>query len=80
MAQREARQVSNSEKKKYVHKPDRGALFKNEYKTKEFQPDYIGSYTTIDGTVRQIAGWINKTANAEYLSLSFSDPYEPKSD
>ena len=60
----------------YKHKPDRGALFLNQNKTNENQPDYTGSYTTPDGQTRRIAAWINETKNRTYLSITFSDEYK----
>jgi hypothetical protein len=54
----------------------RGALFKNDRKTTEKQPDYQGE-ATIAGTKFRIAGWIRTShAGRRYLSLRFdvNDP------
>ena len=58
----------------YLHKPDRGSMFRNEDKVKPEQPDYKGKYSMPDGTIRKIAAWHTKTRNdVEYFSISFSD-------
>lgn len=67
-----------SENEGYKHKPDNGSIFLNVEKTKPSQPDYKGKYTTQDGNTRRVAGWLTKTkSGTEYISLSFSDPYQP---
>lgn len=55
-----------------------GALFKNERKTKDNQPDYTGS-ATIEGKQWFIAAWLKKSAAGKvYMSLAFSEPREGK--
>ena len=70
-----AKKSNDSNDYTYMHKPDKGVLFTNDFKEKPTQPDFIGNYTMPDGKNRNIAAWLNKTKNREYLSLSFSDPY-----
>ena len=52
-------------------KPNTGALFKNERKTKTTQPDYQGN-VNIDGVEYKLSGWIRemKDKGTKYLSLS----------
>ena len=53
---------------------DTGALFKNQNKTQDKQPDYTGEYTTQDGQKRRIAAWIRESKSGKtYMSLKFSD-------
>jgi hypothetical protein len=56
----------------FTAKPGNGALFKNERKVKDHQPDYRGSLTLPDGTTMQLGGWISQGANGKYLSLKVS--------
>lgn len=56
----------------YTPKPSTGALFKNERKEKDHQPDYKGSLTLPDGSTMQLGGWIVQGANGKYLSLKVS--------
>jgi uncharacterized protein (DUF736 family) len=53
-----------------------GALFPNNYKSKDVHPDYKGKIT-IDGVEKAIAGWVktDKTGK-EYLSISISELQE----
>lgn len=53
----------------FTHKPGNGALFKNEKKAKDHQPDYKGQVTLPDGSTMQLAGWVTQGANGKYLSL-----------
>lgn len=62
----------------YTPKPSMGALFKNDKKTKDIQPDYKGSLTLPDGTTMQLGGWITQGANGKYLSLKVSAFLPPK--
>ena len=59
---------------KYTPKPDSGTLFPNKFKKNDSQPDYTGQYAMPDGTVREVAGWINDN----YISLKFSNAYVAK--
>ena len=57
-------------------KNNAGALFKNDNKTKETQPDYQGS-SIINGELKQISAWINTSAKGlKYMSLTFQEPRE----
>lgn len=64
----------------YAAKPGTGALFKNDKKTKDQQPDYKGSLTLPDGTTMQLGGWISQGANGKYLSLKVSAFLPPVGD
>ena len=59
----------------YTPKPDTGTLLVNGFKKNEAQPDFTGTYATSDGTIRQIAAWMNENNGRQYISLRFSDPY-----
>jgi uncharacterized protein (DUF736 family) len=55
-------------------KNNAGALFKNDNKTKETQPDYKGN-AIINGQPKQISAWINTSAKGlKYMSLTFEEP------
>ena len=69
-------QEDMSEKQQFIPKPDTGTLFKNSFKVTDNHPDYTGTYAMPDGTVREIAGWLNPKG---YLSLRFSDQYSASS-
>lgn len=58
----------------YENKPNTGALFKNENKQTENQPDYTGPYYAPDGTEMRIAAWL-KTASSgkKYMSIQVSE-------
>lgn len=56
---------------KFTPQPDKGTLFPNTFKKNDSHPDYTGTYATADGTVREVAAWIN----GDYLSLRFKDQY-----
>ena len=47
-----------------------GALFKNDRKQKDTDPDYTGTFT-LDGKEYYLAGWVNKskTSDKTYLSI-----------
>ena len=55
---------------------NRGAIFKNENKTKETQPDYRGTIN-VDGQEKQIALWIktSKDETKQFFSAQISAPY-----
>lgn len=42
-----------------------GALFKNERKEKDNQPDYTGSWTDGSGKEMQLAAWIRKSKKGQ---------------
>lgn len=57
-------------------KNNSGALFKNENKTTDKQPDYKGD-AVINGEKKQISAWINTSAKGlKYMSLTFQEPRE----
>jgi hypothetical protein len=64
----------------YTPKPGTGALFKNERKERDIQPDYKGSLTLPDGTTMQLGGWISQGQKGKYLSLKVSAMLPPKSE
>jgi uncharacterized protein (DUF736 family) len=57
-------------------KNNSGALFKNDNKTTDKQPDYKGD-AIINGEKKQISAWINTSAKGlKYMSLTFQEPRE----
>ena len=55
----------------------RGALFKNDRKEKENQPDYTGN-VEVEGTKYNMAGWMRQSkAGKPFMSISLSIP-EPQ--
>lgn len=53
-----------------------GALFKNQRKSNEKQPDYRGQ-ATIDGVDYRLAAWIKKSKRGDtYMSLAFTEKDE----
>jgi len=62
----------------YSPKPSTGALFKNDRKSKDHQPDYKGTITLADGSTLQIAGWVSQGANGKYLALKLNPPLPPQ--
>ena len=55
-------------------KNNSGALFKNDNKKTEKQPDYKGS-GIINGEQKEISAWINTSAKGlKYMSLTFQEP------
>ena len=57
-------------------KNNSGALFKNDNKKTEKQPDYKGS-GIINGEHKEISAWINTSAKGlKYMSLTFQEPRE----
>jgi uncharacterized protein (DUF736 family) len=57
------------------NKTNTGAIFKNDKKTSQNQPDYRGK-VNVNGKEMEIALWV-KTSSAgnSYFSASFSEPY-----
>ena len=49
-----------------------GALFRNQGKEKDIQPDYNGD-VTIAGTKYRLAGWLKTGKNGKFLSLAVSE-------
>lgn len=61
---------------------NKGGLWRNKYKTKDFQPDYVGE-VTIDGVTHKLAAWDDKTGNSKrpIVHLVVSDGrLDPKPD
>ena len=53
----------------------RAVLFKNDYKKKDSQPDYVGK-VNINNTeeIAKLAAWLKESKNGKkYLSIAFSD-------
>ena len=58
---------------KFVQKDGHGALFLNEKKVEEKQPDYIGT-VTVDNIQRQISAWVKTSkSGSNYLSIIISN-------
>lgn len=61
---------------KYEQKDNSGALFKNDKKESEKQPDYRGE-CVVNGKELAVSAWIKTSAKGtKYMSLSFSEPYK----
>lgn len=68
--------IKKMSKEKYVHKAGSGSLFKNQYKDSDAKPDMVGSATTLEGNVVELAGWTSTTqAGEKYVSIKMSPPY-----
>ena len=56
----------------YQQKDNSGALFKNDKKESDSQPDYKGS-AMINGSDYWVSGWINvSSAGTKYMKFSYS--------
>ena len=56
-------------------KNNTGAIFKNDKKTKETQPDYRGK-VNVNGKEMEIALWLKESSKGlKYFWCSFSEPY-----
>ena len=57
-------------------KDNTGAIFKNDYKKTDSQPDYKGK-CLVDGKEKEVAMWLNESkAGKKYFSIKFSLPYQ----
>ena len=57
-------------------KDNTGAIFKNDYKKTETQPDYKGK-CMVDGKEKEIALWLNESkTGTKYFSVKFAKPYK----
>ena len=57
-------------------KNNTGAIFKNNYKKTDSQPDYKGK-AVIDGVEKDVALWLKESKNGvKYFSAAFSKPYQ----
>lgn len=59
--------------------PNSGALFKNERKTKDNQPDYTGT-AEIDGKQWRLSAWIKEGKRGKFMAINFSVPQEKPQD
>ena len=62
----------------YEQKDNSGALFKNDKKEKESQPDYRGP-CMVNGQEMEMSAWLKKSKNnTNYMSIAFKEPWEKK--
>ena len=60
----------------FVQKDNTGALFRNEYKEEEAQPDHKGT-ATIGGVKWEISAWVKESKSGKkYFALNFRPPKE----
>lgn len=52
----------------YKHEVNRGSIFKNREKDKNFSPDYSGMLN-VDGVLYFVDGWINEGKDGKFLGL-----------
>lgn len=55
-------------------KTNTGAIFKNDKKTKETQPDYKGK-VNVNGKEMEVALWVKQGKAGSFFSAAFSEPY-----
>jgi len=56
------------------NKTNTGAIFKNDKKTNEKQPDYKGK-VNVNGKEMEVALWLKEGKAGKFFSASFSEPY-----
>jgi uncharacterized protein (DUF736 family) len=57
---------------------NRGAIFKNEQKSSDKQPDYKGKIN-VDGVDKQISLWVTTSKEGKkFFSVQVSEPYQPQ--
>jgi hypothetical protein len=56
------------------NKTNAGAIFKNDKKTNEKQPDYKGK-VSVNGKEMEVALWVKQGKFGSYFSAAFSEPY-----
>lgn len=58
---------------------NRGAIFKNEQKSSDKQPDYKGKIN-VDGVEKQISLWLSTSQKdgKKFFSVQISEPYQPQ--
>lgn len=54
----------------YENKPGQGALFPNDQKQHDNQPDYRGQIKLPDGTDCWISGWLKQGSRGDFISIS----------
>jgi len=61
-------------------KDNTGAIFKNDYKKSEQQPDYKGK-AMVNGQMKEMAMWLNESKNgSKYFSVKFSEPWKAEAE
>jgi uncharacterized protein (DUF736 family) len=59
-----------------MNKENTGAIFKNEKKTTDNQPDYKGTIN-VDGKEKEIALWVAESKNGlKYFSVKVTEPFK----
>ena len=57
---------------------NRGALFRNNKKENDKQPDYTG-VINVDGVEKRLAAWLRESSKGtKYMSIAVSDPLPPQ--
>jgi uncharacterized protein (DUF736 family) len=57
---------------------NRGAIFKNNQKSSDKQPDYKGKIN-VDGVDKQISLWVTTSKEGKkFFSVQISEPYQPQ--
>jgi hypothetical protein len=56
------------------NKTNTGAIFKNDKKTSDKQPDYKGK-VNVNGKEMEVALWVKQGKNGSFFSAAFSEPY-----
>ena len=59
------------------NKLNTGAIFKNDKKTSEKHPDFLGK-VNVNGKEMEVALWVKQCKNGSFFSASFSEPYVPQ--
>jgi len=63
----------------FEQRDNSGALFRNNAKTKETHPDYQGD-CMVNGHKMRMSAWLKESAKGKFMSLSFSEPYNPNAE
>jgi uncharacterized protein (DUF736 family) len=56
------------------NKTNTGAIFKNDKKSSDKQPDYKGK-VNVNGKEMEVALWVKQGKNGSFFSAAFSEPY-----